>query len=473
MAKECPIELLAPSGKDSIDGYRKSKMNPSQLNHQQDFTTVQYAELLRLAKANYKFIGYQEIVTAEKFVLWRHDCDYSLNRSLRLAQIEHQESLKATYFLNPHCEFYNLLEKGQAQIVKEVLALGHDIGLHFDAAYYDIESEDQLDALVEREASWIADWFGVKPVAFSFHNPTKFLLSCDQDNYGELPNCYSKAFKSTIPYCSDSNGYWRFRRLWDVLESAQDSCLQVLTHPGWWQEVVQHPRERIFRSVYGRATAIMHLYDTSLETHGRENLAGPAGNLKFLKEISVDQYQLCDYLWNGRMLQGLFIELYRLHERQLKQLCKAMFHGKWHVSSGEVEAIFEIDARLTDGWRLFSLVFGATPAEASGSSEDVHTEWVTVLNQLLLGESDISDGKLEEGFIYLCGAMEGLAKWGRAKESIGYDGISSVRKIGIPTDLPVRSERGRLDNLEDNAGLPDNAWKEFLMRAKSAIAEQD
>ena len=447
-------------------------MRPSQLNQQEDFTTVQYAQLLRLAKLNYKFIGYRELVLGEKFVLWRHDCDYSLNRSLRLARIEHQESVKATYFLNPHCEFYNLLEKEQAQIVKEILALGHDIGLHFDAAFYDIQSEDQLDALVAREASWIVNWFGVKPAAFSFHNPTDFLLACDHDNYGGLPNCYSKTFRTTIPYCSDSNGYWRFRRLQDVLESAQDSCLQVLTHPGWWQEVAQHPRERIFRSVYGRATAIMNFYDSALDAHGRKNLAGPAGNLKFLKEIDGVQFELCDYLWNGRRLQSLFIELYRLHERQIKQLCKALFHRKWHVSSGEVKAFFEDAALSTDGWRLFQLVFGESSVKASGSSEDAHTEWVMVLDQLLHGGADIFDGKLEEGCIYLCGAIEGLAKWGRAQESIGYDGISELGVGGILTDSAVQGDRERLDKVKDSPGLPDNAWKEFLSRAKLVSAKK-
>ena len=106
--------------------------------------------------------------------------------------------------------------------------------------------------------------FGLRPAAFSFHNPTEFLLLWERDTYGGLINCYSRTFKTTIPYCSDSNGYWRFRRLRDALESAQDPRLQVLTHPGWWQEVPLHPRERIFRSVYGRALDIMNLYDVVL-----------------------------------------------------------------------------------------------------------------------------------------------------------------------------------------------------------------
>jgi hypothetical protein len=241
-----------------------------------DFTSAHYSELLQLAKASYRFVGYDEVRQDRKVILWRHDCDVSLNRALRLAMIERDHSVISTFFLNPHCEFYNLLEKEQTRIVRKIISLGHRIGLHFDAAYYELESEDDLARLVSLEAKLLRDWFGADISAFSFHNPTEFLLSCDKDTYGGLVNCYSRAFRSTVPYCSDSNGYWRFHRLWDVLQRAQDPCLQVLTHPEWWQETPMYPRERISRSVYGRAKAVLAAYDQLLETHGRRNYSGPA-----------------------------------------------------------------------------------------------------------------------------------------------------------------------------------------------------
>ena len=435
-------------------GIADRKMSASQLSQIQDFTTEQYAKLLRIATLNYKFIGYREPVADERFILWRHDCDYSLNRSLRLAQLEHQESVKSTYFLNPHCEFYNLLEKRQAQLIEQILALGHNIGLHFDAAYYNIGSEDQLEELVEREAGWLENWFSVEPAAFSFHNPTEFLLSCERDTYGGLINCYSRTFKTTIPYCSDSNGYWRFRRLRDVLESAQDPCLQVLTHPGWWQEVPQHPRERIFRSVYGRAVANMNLYDDGLEADGRENLAGPAGNLRFLKDIDVAHYQLCDYLWNNRVLQSLFIELYRLHEHQINQLCKAMFYKVWRVPACEVSAFFEDDTLAIDRWRLFQAVFGKSWEEASGCSEEKHKDWVKVCSQLIHGCAHILPDKIEEGCVYLCNILDGVAKWGRVQEAIGYDGITHLSNL----DEKMQEIGSKIDLTHSTY------WKEFKSR---------
>src|SRR5438046_1254770 len=163
----------------------------------------------------------------------------------------------STFYLKPHCEYYNLLAKEQTRIVRQIMARGNRSGLHFDATYYELESEDDLSDLVNVEAKLLSDWFGADISAFSFHNPTPFLLSCEKETYGGLVNCYSRFFRTNVPYCSDSNGYWRFHRLWDVLQVAQDPCLQVLTHPEWWQETPMYPRERICRSVYGRAEAVL------------------------------------------------------------------------------------------------------------------------------------------------------------------------------------------------------------------------
>ena len=238
-----------------------------------DFTVDHYRDLLRMAKKSYEFCRYGTEVKNKKFILWRHDCDYSMNRSLRLARIEAQEGVHSTFFLLPHCDFYNLLEKSQSRIVREIVDLGHDIGLHFDAEYYDVSSEDDLDRLVQKEAGWLHDWFGVDVNAFSFHNPTPFLLGCEKDRYGGLINCYSSYFKNNVGYCSDSNGYWRFRRLFDVLDKAEDPCLQVLTHPGWWQDTAMKPRARVARCAQGRADAVMNNYDSALVFHKRKNVS--------------------------------------------------------------------------------------------------------------------------------------------------------------------------------------------------------
>lgn len=71
----------------------------------QDFTVNYYRQLVRSAVTNYKQASYRSIPFGQRFVFWRHDCDFSLNRSLALEGVEAEEGLRPTFFVNPHCEF--------------------------------------------------------------------------------------------------------------------------------------------------------------------------------------------------------------------------------------------------------------------------------------------------------------------------------------------------------------------------------
>jgi len=168
--------------------------------------------------------------------------------------------------------FITYLKKTQSELIFKILDMGHMLALHFDFKYYDILNERQLDKFIQQEVVILEMMFGVKLRAFSFHNPSEYSLAFDKMKYGGLLNTYSKQFKKTIDYVSDSNGYWRYRTLADVLENFEYRSLQVLTHPGWWQDKALPPRGRVARSIYGRANSIMCLYDKSLLISGRVNI---------------------------------------------------------------------------------------------------------------------------------------------------------------------------------------------------------
>ncbi|KDB99137.1 hypothetical protein AZ18_4488, partial [Bordetella bronchiseptica D993] len=119
--------------------------------------------------------------------------------------------------------------------------LGHRIGLHFDCGYYGISSVAQLEDMLAMEARLLERVFGQRIDVFSFHNPDAWMLQQREVRYAGLLNTYSEFFRDQVGYCSDSNGYWRHRRLADVLEQAADHSLQVLTHPGWWVDEPMSP----------------------------------------------------------------------------------------------------------------------------------------------------------------------------------------------------------------------------------------
>lgn len=238
-----------------------------------DFTRDNYRRLLSLAKSSYTFRHYTNFSREERFVLWRHDVDLSPQCALRLAIIEKEEGIQSTYFFHLQSNFYNLLEESSAMCVRKILSMGHHLGLHFDATVNQVENKIQLEKLLRRESCFLEDCFESKISVFSFHNPSPELLKKLQSyEYAGLVNTYAKYFQVSVGYVSDSNGYWRHRRLEDVLTQKTDHSLQVLTHPGWWQDLPMSPRQRIQRCIEGRASATLLWYDNTLEVMGRKNI---------------------------------------------------------------------------------------------------------------------------------------------------------------------------------------------------------
>jgi hypothetical protein len=238
-----------------------------------DFTEGHYRALIQIARKAYAFVGYAA-PTADKQIIWRHDVDVSMHRALRLAQIEADEAISATYFLYPRSLFYNLLSTDVHHLVRKIIALGHDIALHFDPTHFGPGLGKQaLVEAVAHERDLLTQEFGVSPTAVSFHlygvleQPMP-----DDDRIAGLVNAYSKRMKEGYGYVSDSNGVWLYRRLHDVLAEASEPRLHVLTHPEWWTEQVMAPRARLQRAIDGYAEAMGQWYDETVARSGRPNL---------------------------------------------------------------------------------------------------------------------------------------------------------------------------------------------------------
>lgn len=248
-------------------------MNNKEKYHFSDFTRSNYRRLVILAKEKYKFRSYYNFIDGEKFIIWRHDVDFSPHSARKLAQIEYEEEIKSTYFILFHSEFYNLLEKEVTNCFNDIIALGHDIGLHFDPSYYDLKKQDQIDGYLTFEKNYLEKLFNVEIKSFSFHITNPLAIECTKFDYGGLINATSDFFRHKVEYCSDSNGYWRFRRLEDILQKKNDNkSLQVLTHPEMWQDSIMSPKERVMRCIDGRSKKTKQWYENILKAYGRPNI---------------------------------------------------------------------------------------------------------------------------------------------------------------------------------------------------------
>lgn len=237
-----------------------------------DFTLEKYVKLLRLARQKYVFRSYTDFNPKEKFIIWRHDVDYSMHAAVKLSLIEAGEGIYSTYFFYLHSEVYNLLEAEITAMGRKVLELGHRLGLHFNCNYYKISNESELEQYLCFEKELLSNIFNHDIQAFSFHNPTPDILEFNQWQYAGMVNTYADFFQKEVGYCSDSNGYWRCRRLENVLLEGNDAKLQVLTHPEWWRETIMSPKQRIHYCIDGRARKNKIKYDAQLRKDGRQNI---------------------------------------------------------------------------------------------------------------------------------------------------------------------------------------------------------
>lgn len=240
----------------------------------EEFTEASYREFLKSASRQYEWTKLGEKI-ANPHAILRHDVDISPNRALSLAKIENEEGVRSAYLFMIRSEFYNFFEMAVGKIVREIAALGHQVGLHFDMSYYGSAlSPDELAKCLAFEKGIIESVSGVECQVFSFHNPdTNSSLQHRAPIIAGMRNAYESKLFNEYKYISDSNGYWRFDSLFECIDAARYPRLYILIHPEWWVPEPMSPRKRVERAVQGRGAKAMSNYDAILAAWGRNNVS--------------------------------------------------------------------------------------------------------------------------------------------------------------------------------------------------------
>ncbi|MEM7161983.1 MAG: hypothetical protein AAF487_06015 [Bacteroidota bacterium] len=218
-----------------------------------EFTLEAYATYLeRIKEGGYTFAFYHNFDRDTKFCLLRHDVDFSPMRALKMARLEAAKDIYSTYFIQPHCRFYHPLEKKVFDIFKEIKAMGHELALHFDFAFYEGLNEENIGDKLTLEKSFLENFFETEINVFSFHNPNEWAISWGEWEAAGMINTYADYFREQVRYGSDSNGIWRNESFNQIIDLHAER-LQLLTHPVWWTEEVSSPKERALSCIEGRA----------------------------------------------------------------------------------------------------------------------------------------------------------------------------------------------------------------------------
>lgn len=229
-----------------------------------DFSVEGYAALLTaLLAEGYDGRDFARAEPASRHLILRHDLDMSIAAALPIAEAERNLGLTATYFVLMRTEMYNPFSRAARQGLDRLAALGHEIGLHFDAAAYDGAAADDE---VAAECALLEDLTGRPVETVSFHRPAPALLG-REGRVGGRRHAYEPRFFREMGYCSDSRGGWHHGHPLDHPAVKEGRALQLLTHPIWWSGRPASPTERLDRFLAERLDILDRSLAENCETH--------------------------------------------------------------------------------------------------------------------------------------------------------------------------------------------------------------
>jgi hypothetical protein len=224
-----------------------------------DFTYANYKKLLAMIKDQGYFIGnYHNYTNSETVCILRHDIDFDVEKALRMAEFEAEMGVKSAYFVLLNTNFYNVCASDILKMLKEILVLGHEIGLHYDESQcmqYSIEGDIATNSCylegilkdIQKETHLLEQIIERPVTTISMHRPSRFILDANL----QIPNTvnsYDKEFFYHFKYLSDSRHNWREDVEAAVL-AGEYKKLHILTHPFWYTETKETCRDKLYEFI--------------------------------------------------------------------------------------------------------------------------------------------------------------------------------------------------------------------------------
>jgi hypothetical protein len=226
-----------------------------------DFTYANYNKLLAMIKdQGYLIRNYHNYMNSEAVCILRHDIDFDVEKALRMAELEAAMGVKSTYFVLVNTNFYNVCSSNILKMLKEILALGHEIGLHYDEAQYIqygvggggaiATNSRYLDGIlkdIQKETHLLEQVIECPVTTVSMHRPSQFILDADI-HIPNMVNSYGKEFFYHFKYLSDSRHNWREDVEAAVL-AGEYKKLHILTHPFWYTKTKETCRDKLYEFI--------------------------------------------------------------------------------------------------------------------------------------------------------------------------------------------------------------------------------
>jgi hypothetical protein len=206
------------------------------------FSFDYYNEIIDVIKKSGKSHTFDEIdKNTDKFVIMRHDVEFSVERAYNLAAFENTKNFHSSYFFQLTNNTYNLLSRKNRDLVLEIITMGHNVGLHFHLN--GMSDINKIKEQIKNEIKIMGLMLGRKIDSFSIHRPTTDVLRDTIrlegiiNAYDDLFFCFTENVTANPPkikYLSDAKHQWNYG-----LEPNEETInkydkIQILIHPYSW-----------------------------------------------------------------------------------------------------------------------------------------------------------------------------------------------------------------------------------------------
>jgi len=205
------------------------------------FSFDDYKKIIRIIKSTDRYMDYHKALTSDKFILMRHDVEYSVERAYELAKVESSMDFTSTFFFQWTNNSYNILSRKNKDLIKDMHERGHTIGLHF--ALNGMTDMEQIRKQIVKEIDILNSMFEFKIDTFSIHRPSKDVLreniklpgiiNAYQDEFFTFAENVTENTSVSVKYLSDANHIWRYGYP-DEKNILENDKVQILTHPFAW-----------------------------------------------------------------------------------------------------------------------------------------------------------------------------------------------------------------------------------------------
>jgi hypothetical protein len=220
-------------------------MKASNETNKCSFKFQHYEESLRLAKKKgYSFSSLGEFDSnrhSKLLLLLRHDLDSpQVHKALVFAQIESNLGIKATYFVRVHSDGYNPFGFKTYSTLKQILALGHEIGLHYEHLDLCAITNETPATIIAKEKRLLELIFDIKVRGVAGHKSFTdiqnwdFWKDHDFKDFGFDYDAYEDKFMDGMLYTNDSLGRWKEGKCICQHIDEEVPRLYILTHPIYW-----------------------------------------------------------------------------------------------------------------------------------------------------------------------------------------------------------------------------------------------